>query len=130
MNLLLVSVGRSRYAVAADAVERIIDPALEPEFKREPLADEATHRGESLPVINLHEISNEQQSDECVYLLLGTGARRAVVPVDSAEAIRDVPATSIAPLPTYIFASDRRFFRGIFSDGRNVRLLLDESALT
>ncbi|MFQ5876107.1 MAG: chemotaxis protein CheW [Acidobacteriota bacterium] len=129
MNLLLVSVGRRQYAVAADAVERIVDPALEPEFHREPQAREATHRGERYPVVDLHDMSGERRGDRCVYLFLAAGGRRAVVPVDGAEAIRDVPAAAIAPLPSYIFTCDRRPFRGIFSDGRRARLLLDEGAL-
>ena len=46
-----------------------------------------------------------------------------------AEAIRDVPAGDIAPLPAFIFARPRRAFRGVFSDGRDPRLLLDENGL-
>jgi len=49
--------------------------------------------------------------------------------VDSAEAIREVAASPIAPLPSFIFASSKRLFRGIFSDGREPRLLLDVDGL-
>ena len=41
------------------------------------------------------------------------------------EAIREVPATAIAPLPPFIFPRPGRAFRGVFADGHAPRLLLD-----
>ena len=35
----------------------------------------------------------------------------------------------IAPLPAFIFARPRRSFRGVFSDGRDPRLVLDEDGI-
>ena len=129
MKLLMVDVGRGRYAVAAEAVERIIDPALEPDFEEDPETGEATDGRSRFPVLDLHGATGEFSGGSCVYLLLGAAGRRAALRVDTAEAIRDVPPSSIAPLPAFIFAEPKRLFRGVFSDERGPRLLLDESAL-
>jgi chemotaxis protein histidine kinase CheA len=129
MKLLMVSVGRGRYAVTAEAVERIIDPALEPGFQEDLQTGEAGSGQARYPVLDLHEAAGESPGRSCVYVLLGSSDRRAVVRVDSAEAIRDVPAASIAPLPAFIFEGSKRLFRGVFSDDREPRLLLDESAI-
>ncbi len=126
----MVSVGTGRYAVAADAVSRIMDPAQEADFRREAPAAEAVCGGARFPVVDLHSAVGQTPGPSCVYLVLEGGGGRVVVPVDSAEAIREVPAASIAPLPSFIFARDRRLFRGLFSDGRESRLLLDEGGLS
>jgi chemotaxis signal transduction protein len=127
MKLLMVSVGEGRYAVPADAVAQIVDPAVEPDFHLEDAA--AVYRGERLPVLDLHAAAGERRGAAPVYLLLAGAHRRVIVAVDGAEAIRDVPAGEIAPLPAFIFARPRRAFRGVFSDGRTPRLLLDEDAI-
>jgi chemotaxis protein histidine kinase CheA len=129
MKLLMVSVGQGRYAVAAEAVERIIDPALEPGFQEDLQTGETRDHEVRYPVFNLHEVAGEQPGQTCVYVLIGTPSGRAVVRVDSADAIRDVPAASIAPLPAFIFEASRRLFRGVFPDDRGPRLLLNESAI-
>lgn len=129
MKLLMVAVGRGRYAVAVDAVERIIDPALEPHFEEDTETGEATDGRSRFPVLDLHGATGESSSGSCIYLLLGGAGRRAALRVDAAEEIRDVSPSSIAPLPAFIFAERKRLFRGVFSDERGPRLLLDESAL-
>jgi chemotaxis signal transduction protein len=129
MKLLLMSVGAGRFAVAADAVTQIVDPVLDAGTPRESPGDEATIGGARYPVIDLHALSGEPRTGACVYLLLEVKGRRAALPVDAAEAIREIEPDAIAPLPAYIFAPERRLFRGIFSDGRASRLLLDERAL-
>jgi chemotaxis signal transduction protein len=127
MKLLMVSVGEGRYAVPADAVAQIVDPAIERDFHLEDAV--AVYRGERLPVLDLHAAAGERRGPSPVYLLLEGGRRRVVIAVDGAEAIRDVPAGDIAPLPAFIFARPRRAFRGVFSDGRGPRLLLDEEGI-
>ena len=123
----MVSVGEGRYAVPADAVTQIVDPALEADFHLEDA--EAVYRGERYPVLDLHAAAGEQPGPSPVYLLLEGERRRAIVAVDGAEAIREVPAGDIAPLPAFIFARPRRAFRGVFTDGRHPRLLLDQDGL-
>ncbi len=130
MKLLMVNVGRGRYALAAEAVHRIIDPALEPGFREDREAGEAIDNSGRYPVIDLHEMAGEAPGDSALYLLLGGSKGRSVMRVDSAEAIRDVAAASIAPLPAFIFTDPKRLFRGIFRDESGPRLLLDESALS
>jgi len=127
MKLLMVSVGEGRYAVPADAVAQIVDPAVEADFHLEDSA--AVYRGERLAVLDLHAAAGERRGPAPVYLLLAGARRRVIIAVDGAEAIRDVPAGDIAPLPAFIFARPRRAFRGVFSDGRNRCLLLDEDAI-
>ncbi|HEX9427183.1 MAG TPA: hypothetical protein VGA64_05295 [Candidatus Polarisedimenticolia bacterium] len=122
MKLLMVSVGAGRYAVAAEAVAKIMDPALDPGFRHEGNSAEAIHDGTRYPVV---EIDPGARGAGGLYLLLGKGGARALMPVDSAESIQDVSGTAIAPLPTFIFAGARRPVRGIFADGRTPRLLLD-----
>lgn len=123
MKLLMVSVGEARYAVQADAVTQILDPAQEADFQ---LGEaEAFFRGERLPLIDLHAAAGERRGPSPVYLLLEGARSRAFVPVDGAEAIREVPATAIAPLPPFIFPRPGRAFRGVFSDGHAPCLLLD-----
>ena len=129
MKLLLISVGRGRYAVAADAVTRILDPERQGDFLREGGGGDATERGVRYPVLDLHAAAGETPGPSCVYLMVEGRGGRAVLPVDSAEAIREVAASTIAPLPSFIFASSKRLFRGIFSDGREPRLLLDVDGL-
>ncbi|HXH27424.1 MAG TPA: chemotaxis protein CheW [Candidatus Polarisedimenticolia bacterium] len=127
MKLLLLNVGRGRYAVTADAVNRIIDPGEEP---RAPLHPGGAGEGaEGYPVLDLHAAAGEAPGGSRVYLILETEGRRTVVPVDSAEEIREVPGSSIAPLPSFIFASTPGLFRGLFPDSAGPRLLLDERAL-
>jgi chemotaxis signal transduction protein len=127
MKLLMVNVGEGRYAVPADAVAQIVDPALEADFHLED--SEAVFRGERFPVFDLHAAAGERRGPAPVYLLLQGARRRAVVAVDGAESIREVSASDIAPLPAFIFARPRRAFRGVFPDGAGPRLLLDEDAL-
>ncbi len=115
--------------MAAEAVERIIDPAQEADFEADSKTGEATDGRDRFPIFDLHEAVGESTGASCVYLLLAGAGRRAVVRVDTAEEIRDVPPSEIAPLPAFIFAERRRLFRGVFSDERGPRLLLDESAL-
>jgi chemotaxis signal transduction protein len=129
MKLLLVRVGRGRYAVAADAVARILDPAVETDFHLEQTTGDAICQGMRYPVVDLHGAMGERAEGPGVYLLLEGPSRRAMVAVGGAEAIREVPADGIAPLPSFIFATARRFFRGIFLDEGEPRLLLDESGL-
>ena len=127
MKLLMVNVGEGRYAVPADAVTQIVDPAIEPEFRLE--KSEAVFRGERFTLFDLHAASGEHPGATPVYLLLQGVRRRAIVAVDAAESIREVPAGDIAPLPPFIFARPRRVIRGVFLDGDGPRLLLDEDAL-
>jgi chemotaxis signal transduction protein len=127
MKLLMVSVGEARYAVQADAVTRILDPALEADFHLE--ESEAVFRGERFPLIDLHAAAGEERGRSPVYLLLEGGRRRAIVSVDGTEAIREIPATAIAPLPPFIFQRPGRVFRGVFSDGSEPRLLLDQDGI-
>src|SRR5256885_7685771 len=102
MKLLMVNVGEGRYAVPADAVEQIVDPALEGDFRLEEC--EAVFRGERFPLVDLHAAAGERRGPAPVCLLLHGARRRAVIAVDGAEAIRDVSAGEIAPLPAFIFA--------------------------
>jgi chemotaxis signal transduction protein len=125
----MVSVGSGRFGVAADAVAQIVDPALDAGFRREGTGDAAILGGESYPVVDLHALTGEPPQGPCVYLLLGSEGRRVALAVDAAEAIRDIAPDDIAPLPSFIFSRERRLFRGIFSDGRGPRLLLDERAI-
>jgi CheW-like domain len=127
MKLLMVDVGEGRYAVPADAVTKIVDPALEAGFHLEDC--EAVFQGERLPLFDLHAAAGERRGPAPVYLLLQGARRRGVVAVDGAESIREVSPGDIAPLPAFIFARPRRAFRGIFPDGAVSRLLLDEDAL-
>jgi hypothetical protein len=127
MKLLMVNVGEGRYAVPADAVAKIVDPALEAEFHLEDC--EAVFQGERLPLFDLHAAAGEHRGSAPVYLLLQGARRRGVVAVDGAESIREVSPGDIAPLPAFIFARPRRAFRGVFPDGTGSRLLLDEDAL-
>jgi len=123
----MMKIGDGRYAVAADAVEQIVDPALEAEFRLE--EGRAVYRGERLDLVDLHAAACERRGPSPVYLLLQGARRRVVAAVDGAESIREVPAGEIAPLPPFIFALKDRAFRGVFPDGPGLRLLLDQDAL-
>lgn len=130
MKLLMVSVGSGHYAVAADAVVQIFDPALERGFVPDGGSGEivragARHRVAALPAARTRPAGTGSR----LYLVLDEKTGRCVLPIDSAEAIQEVPGTAIAPLPSFIFAGERRPFRGIFFDGRGPRLLLDVGAL-
>ncbi len=127
MKLLMVSVGQDRYAVPADIVTQILDPALESELTLE--ASEAVYRGERFPLRDVHPAAGGGRGVSRVYLVLERLQRRAIMPVDEAHAIREIPAAAIAPLPQYIFARPGRVFRGVFSDGGEPRLLLDRDGL-
>lgn len=127
MKLLMVSVGESRYAVPADIVTQILDPALEGDFRVE--RSQAVYRGERLPVLDLHAAAGERHGEARVYLVVEAARSRAIIPVDGADSIRDVPSGAIAPLPPYIFSRPDRVFRGVFSDGGEPRLLLDQDGL-
>jgi chemotaxis signal transduction protein len=129
MKLLMVSVGSGRFAVVADAVWQIVDPGLDSGFRPGTPEDGAMLGGERYPVLDLHALTGERPLGTCVYLLLGGDGRRVALPVDAAEAIRDIAPDDIAPLPSFIFSRERRLFRGIFTDGRVPRLLLDERAI-
>jgi chemotaxis signal transduction protein len=127
MKFLMVSVGQARYAVQADAVRRILDPAQEADLHVQEA--EAVFCGERLRLIDLHAAAGEPRGCAPVYLLLESSRSRALVPVDGTEAIREVPATDIAPLPPFIFASPGHVFRGVFSDGPSPRLVLDQDGM-
>lgn len=127
MKFLMVNVGQARYAVQADAVRRILNPAQEAGLDVE--GAEAVFRGERLRLIDLHAAAGEPRGRAPVYLLLEGSRRRALVPVDGTEAIRDVPAADIAPLPPFIFARPGHVFRGVFSDGPSPRLVLDQDGM-
>jgi chemotaxis signal transduction protein len=127
MKLLMMRIGDGRYAVAADAVEQIVDPALETDFRLED--GEAVFHGERLALVDLHAAAGERPATSPVYLLVHGARRRAVVAVDGAESIRDVPPGDIAPLPAFIFSQPHRAFRGVFPDGAGLRLLLDQDTL-
>jgi len=129
MKLLLVSVGEGRYAVAAEAVAQIMDPALDPKFHREPGAGELIYHGGRCPVVDLNGTVGDEEGGASLFLVLEGKGRRVMVPVDAAESIQEIPGTEIAPLPSFIFAAGRGLFRGLFSDGRVPRLLLDEAVL-
>ncbi|MBI1951653.1 MAG: chemotaxis protein CheW [Acidobacteria bacterium] len=123
----MVSVGKARYAVQADVVMRILDPAQEADFHLE--GSQAVFRGERFPLIDLHAAGEEGRGLSPLYLLLEGARRRAMVSVDGTEAIREVPAADIAPLPPFIFPRPGRAFRGVFSDGQAPRLLLDQDGI-
>lgn len=125
----MVSVGSGRFAVVADAVSQIIDPGLDSGFRPGAPEEASMLEAERYPVLDLHALTGERPAGTCVHLLLSGDGGRVVMPVDAAEAIRDIAPDDIAPLPTFIFSSERRLFRGIFSDGRVPRLLLDERAI-
>ncbi len=128
MKLLMVSVGAGRFAVAADTVTQILDPDLERDFTRDPESGEVLRLGVRYRVIHLQEERPDGQSSR-LYLVLRAGDGKAMIPVDSADTIQEIPAAAIAPIPSFIFAADRRAFRGVFSDGREPRLLVDVGAL-
>lgn len=127
MKLLLVNDGRGRYAVAVDLVARILDPATEIDVHLEDWDRRVTYRGSSIAVLVLQE--GQRPAGDRVYIVLEAAGKRALWPVDNAEAIRDVPVESIAPLPPFIFARQERRFQGIFSDGGEPRLVLDVESL-
>ncbi len=123
----MVSVGEARYAVQADAVSQILDPAQEADFHLE--ESQVVFRGERFPLIDLHAAAGELPGGSPLYLLIEGARRRAIVPVDGTEAIREVAASEIAPLPPFIFPRPGRAFRGVFSDGKAPRLLLDQDGI-
>src|SRR5256885_15513151 len=102
MKLLMVNVGEGRYAVPADAVEQIVDPALEGDFHLE--ESEAVFRGERFPLVDLHAAAGERRGPAPGYLVLHGGRRRAVIAVDGAEAIRDGSAGGGGPPSGLLFA--------------------------
>jgi chemotaxis signal transduction protein len=130
MKLLMIRVGSGRFAVAADAVARILDPGIEPGFRLAAGAERAIWRGAELPVLHLRRTLGEGDDEAALFLLIEGEGGRAVLPVDAAETIREIPADAIAPLPDFIFAEPRRVVRGVFEDGGRPRLLLDETALS
>jgi chemotaxis signal transduction protein len=129
MKILLVRVGRGRYAVAANAVSRILDPTTDTTFRLEQTTGDLVCGEVRYSVIDLHGTTGERRQARALYLLLEDAPRRVVVAVDGAEEIREVPADAIAPLPSFIFATRRRLFRGIFADAEGPTLLLDEKGL-
>lgn len=129
MKLLMVSVGGGRYAVSADAVSRIVDPGPGGGLEPAEGGREASLDGRRYPVVDLHRIAGEAAGRRGIYLLVVVPRGEVLVPVDEAESIRDVPPAAIAPLPPFIFAGEKRFFRGLFEDGPRRRLLLDEECL-
>lgn len=129
MKILLVRVGRGRYAVAAHAVARILDPSTDATFRLEETTGDLVCGGVRYSVVDLHGAMGERTESRALYLLLDDAPRRVVVAVDGAEEIREVPADAIAPLPSFIFATRQPLFRGIFADGDEPRLLLNERGL-
>src|SRR5256885_14758041 len=101
MKLLMVNVGEGRYAVPADAVEQIVDPALEGDFHLE--ESEAVFRGERFPLVDLHAAAGERRGPAPVYLVLHWGRRRAVIAGGRAQAIRGGSAGGTGPPPGLIF---------------------------
>ena len=77
MKLLMVSVGDGLYAVSADAVAQIVDPALESDFHLE--ESEAVFRGERFPFLDLRDAAGERRGPYPVYLLLEGARCRAIV---------------------------------------------------
>jgi chemotaxis signal transduction protein len=130
MQLLMIRVGDGCFAVAADAVTHIVDPAIEPGFERAPGAERARWRGADLPVLDPARTLGTGGGTPGLFLLIEGAGGSALLPVDAAEAIRDIRADAIAPLPDFIFAGARRVVRGVFEDGGRPRLLLDETALS
>jgi chemotaxis signal transduction protein len=129
MRLLLVRVGGLRLAVAAEAVARIVDPAVEGEFLHGEAGGRIRWRGVEYPAIDLRGVAGEPGGDEPVYLLVERGSSRLFLRVDAAETIREVAADRIAPLPPFIFATPHRFVRGLFADADGPRLLIDEGRI-
>ncbi len=130
MKLLMVSVGGGRFAVAADAVVQILDPALDHDVRSEAESGEVVWRGQRHRVAEWPEVPGRSSGGRAsLYLVLRHRLRGCALPVDSAETIQEVPAAAIAPLPAFIFSGGRRLFRGIFFDGREPRLLLDVGAI-
>ena len=70
MKLLLVSVGEGRYAVAAEAVAQIMDPALDPKFHREPGAGELIYHGGRCPVVDLNGTAGDEEGGASLFLVL------------------------------------------------------------
>src|SRR2546428_3828080 len=89
MKLLMVSVGEGRYAVPADAVAQIVDPAVEVDFHLE--ESEAVYRGERFPVLDLHAVAGGRRRPSPQFLLPGGAAGPALVPVAGAHAHPAVP---------------------------------------
>ncbi|MGH9750504.1 MAG: chemotaxis protein CheW [Candidatus Polarisedimenticolia bacterium] len=129
MRLLLVRVGGLRLAVSADAVARIVDPAVEGDFLPGGPGGRIRWRGTEYPAVDLRGVAGEPKGGEAVYLLVDRGRTSVFLRVDAAETIRDVAADRIAPLPPFIFATPRRFVRGLFADPDGPRLLIDEGAI-
>ena len=128
MRFLMVAVGPERYAINADAVTGILarpgdsgpaDPAVGPGPGQEPSRQ-----------VDLHRLIGARPARTGVTLVMRSGAATVHVPVDGAETILDVPASSIAPLPPFIFAGPPRLFRGLLESGRDRWLLLDEESLS
>jgi chemotaxis signal transduction protein len=128
MKLLMVSVGGERFAVAADTVVQILDSRLERDLSRDRESGEVVHRGKRYRVVHLKSDPSESEPAR-LYLLLRAGDGEAMVPVDTADTIQEISPGAIAPIPSFIFGTEHRAFRGVFSDGREPRLLVDVGAL-
>ncbi len=130
MKLLMVSVGSGRFAVAADAVVQILDPALDRDVRPEAESGEVVWRGRRHRVAEWPEVLRRNPGGHAgLYLVLRHPLRDCALPVDSADTIQEIPPAAIAPLPAFIFSGGRRLFRGIFFDGQEPRLLLDVGAI-
>jgi chemotaxis signal transduction protein len=129
MKLLMLSAGCGRYAVPADAVTRIMDSAGARELRAGSTSGVPDRAGEAIPVFDLRGPAGGADPAGGVYLLVEREGGVALVAADDAEAIREVPGADIAPLPSFIFSGASRIFRGLFSDGRSQRLLVDPGDL-
>src|SRR2546428_13950073 len=97
MKLLMVSVGEGRYAVPADAVAQIVDPAVEVDFHLE--ESEAVYRGERFPVLDLHAVAGERRRASPAVLLLEGARGRPLLPAAGARGRRAVPPRGLSPPP-------------------------------
>lgn len=126
MKLLMLSVGRGRYAVAASAVTRIIDPRGEP--AGEPGGVPEHLPGDRQPV-DLYALAGETAPASAILLHLDHAGRSAVLAVDQVDDICEVPTGEIAPIPAFVFEGTSRMVRGVLRDEGGLRLLLDERLL-
>jgi chemotaxis signal transduction protein len=129
MRLLMISIGGGRFAVPADAVTRILDPAIEDDLRILPGGRRATWRGREIRVVDPLARPADGGAPGRIYLVIEVRGDGVLLPVEAAEAIQDVPADAIAPLPDFIFARPGRTVRGVFAGAAGPRLLLDEAAL-
>jgi hypothetical protein len=125
----MVRIGRERFAIPADSVVCILDPAFGFASHRDHGAAHLQGDPAHPKVADLHAATGAPAGEEGVRVLVEGPRGPVVVPVDAAEEIRDVAPDVIAPLPHFIFEDGARLFRGAFPDGMRPRLLIDVAAL-